>query len=538
MAERASADAPTELRTARLHFRVIDQRIEIRSEPDGSMRPPIAAQQRIRALHFDRDALFVAGWTHGVYVYQVADVQAPVLVAVFAEDQQVGSFVQSLRELQLRSLSGTSTSWYDVTSAREPRFLRRLILPSTDDTNEDTPPAAADEREPVTLCLRDGRTFRGQRLPHMKDGYVGLRMSNGMRWILSAAELQPAKSSEAASTSPASPLRAGPMPSGSGEQVDYQAQGSVFTISRVSQRGRETLASLRLPWTSKASVLLRDRAAFLPLEQGGIAVIDIGLLRYPYVAWRLARSSVVQAAQLEGGTLRLTTELGELRYDIQDPLHPSGPDVTPAQPLRIYYSDSQPPGASDTTWSEQSIRWPAAGRRVYLRGGHVLLGTLLRIGAPNHQLHLDLGKQVAEIPVREIQHIEPIELSERQLQLTTTPGATSTAATLPLAATAAPSATGQPTHTWGHLAAPSGSRLVRDPTRSAGIALAIVGGSVALLCGGAALVSNTSFVFVGRIGSDETIRAFGIAAGLGLGVGIMGGVLAIAAPDKVVPVQR
>ena len=541
-AERASEDAPAELRTARLRFRVIDQRIEIRSEPDGSMRPPITALQKIRALHFDQGALFVAGWTNGVYVYEVADGREPVLVTVFAEDQQVGSFVQSLRELQLRSPSGTSTSWYDVTRAREPRFLRRLILAGAED--KDTPPVGADERELVTLRLRDGRTFRGQLLAHMNEGRVGLRMSNGMRWILSAAELLPAASAGAESSSPGGPLDASAIPSGSGDKVDYQAQGSVFTISRVSPRGRETLASLRLPWASKSLVLLRDRAAFVPLEQGGIAVIDIGLSRYPYVAWRLARQHVVQAAQFEGGTLRLTTELGELRYDVQDPLHPFGPDVTPAQPLRIYYDDSQQRRVSDASWSEQSTRWPAAGRRVYLRGGYVLLGALLRMAVPSDQLHLDLGKQVAEISVREIQHIEPIELGEPQPPRTQPPLATSPSpstspsATLPLAATPAAAATRQPRYTWSHLAAPSGSRLVSDPIRSVGITLAITGGTVALVCGGGALVSNLAFPFVGRIGSDDSIQGFGIAAGLGLGVGIVGLVLALAAPDKVVPVQR
>ena len=88
------------------------------------------------------------------------------------------------------------------------------------------------------------------------------------------------------------------------------------------------------------------------------------------------------------------------------------------------------------------------------------------------------------------------------------------------------------------MAAPSGSRLVSDPIRSVGITLAITGGTVALVCGGGALVSNLAFPFVGRIGSDDSIQGFGIAAGLGLGVGIVGLVLALAAPDKVVPVQR
>lgn len=66
----------------------------------------------------------------------------------------------------------------------------------------------------------------------------------------------------------------------------------------------------------------------------------------------------------------------------------------------------------------------------------------------------------------------------------------------------------------------------------------IGGGTVAYVLGISAFTLGIGVPYVGQLGSDEERKTLGIAAGVALAVGLVGGVLAIASPDLQVPVTR
>ncbi len=401
-----------QLSTPSAVYRVVDRRIEVRAVHGGAVLSEIEQPEPVRALHAAGPALFVAGQARGVSVFDLRDLRRPAEHGSLAQEQLVGSFVQTENQLQLRSPSGLTSSWYDITEPLRPRFLRRLQQTGPDDDDEGDTAARLQPARPglsCTLRLRDGQQLSGTALPDTPEGHRVLRTANHLTWVISPGELISATLSMPAAAAgrdltPGDNMRCG-------GALDYDVDGALFTISRGSSRGRVTLGWLRLPWTTQPPVLLRGRAAFVRLAEGGLAVIDITLSRYPYVAWRLQREQAIRSARLEQASLLLTTDTGELSYDLHDPLYPKGPGVSPAQPLRLYEGDGLQPLNSDESWSEPARRWPASGRRVYAKGGAVLVGYVLQIDSFRGQLYLELGTQRVRLPVSDILHIEPVELA-------------------------------------------------------------------------------------------------------------------------------
>ena len=62
--------------------------------------------------------------------------------------------------------------------------------------------------------------------------------------------------------------------------------------------------------------------------------------------------------------------------------------------------------------------------------------------------------------------------------------------------------------------------------------------AVAYALGASALTLGIGLPYVGQLGRDDERKTLGIAAGLALVVGLVGGGVAIAAPDQQVPVKR
>lgn len=393
-------------------YRVVDRRIEVQAVHGGAVLSQIMRPDPVRALHAVGATLFVAGQARGVSVVDLRDLRRPAEHGTLAQEQLVGAFVQTENELQLRSPSGLTSSWYDITEPLRPRFLRRLHQPGPEEEEEGDTAVRLQPARPglsCTLRLRNGQQLTGTALSDTPEGHRVLRTANHLTWVLSPGELISATLSMPAAAA-GQDLAAGDSLR-CGGALDYDVDGDLFTISRGSSRGRVTLGWLRLPWTTQPPVLLRGRAAFVRLVEGGLAVIDITLSRYPYVAWRLQREQTIRSARLEQASLLLTTDTGELSYDLHDPLHPKGPNVSPAQPLRLYEGDGLQPLNSDESWGESARRWPAPGRRVYVKGGAVFLGHVLQIDSFRGQLYLELGTQRVRLPVSDILHIEPVELA-------------------------------------------------------------------------------------------------------------------------------
>lgn len=89
-----------------------------------------------------------------------------------------------------------------------------------------------------------------------------------------------------------------------------------------------------------------------------------------------------------------------------------------------------------------------------------------------------------------------------------------------------------PPSQWTHLTGASGARLVRDPVRIVGAIFAGVGGGVALISALGLTALYIPIGTVGSIGDDRSRTAFGTVALVGLSVGLLGGIVAIAAKDQ------
>jgi hypothetical protein len=85
----------------------------------------------------------------------------------------------------------------------------------------------------------------------------------------------------------------------------YRVNGHMFSIE--GTRGqRSMLGTTRLPRPGREPPLILGKAAYVVLPGDGLAVVDIGLARFPYVVWRLSPDLAVRSINLDGNTLRVT----------------------------------------------------------------------------------------------------------------------------------------------------------------------------------------------------------------------------------------
>lgn len=187
----------------------------------------------------------------------------------------------------------------------------------------------------------------------------------------------------------------------------YQVDGVTFKIWRSRDGLGQYLGQTRLPWQSPQAPIVRGRAAYVWLPHRGLAVVDIGLSRFPYVVWQLLPNYAVKRARLEGDRLHVQTDRGSFEYDLTDPLSPQGPERYPAAPRRLYPADAQP--ISDGTWQDLGVLASSTGRRVYLYDGDPLVGTWLRSTAET--LTVSIAGQPRVLARADVRHIEPVELA-------------------------------------------------------------------------------------------------------------------------------
>lgn len=191
----------------------------------------------------------------------------------------------------------------------------------------------------------------------------------------------------------------------------YRVDGHLFSIEgTVGQRA--VLGTTRLPRPGREPPLIRGKAAYVVLPGDGLAVIDIGLARFPYVVWRLSPDLAVRSINLDGNTLRVTTWRGALQYDVSDPLQPRGPDTFVGEPRRYYAPDQAAGGTQDVQWEEQGPGWPQTGRRVHLRDGSVMLGTFRGQDIAQDALTLEVLGQKRRLSTKNIVHIEAVYFGE------------------------------------------------------------------------------------------------------------------------------
>ncbi len=187
----------------------------------------------------------------------------------------------------------------------------------------------------------------------------------------------------------------------------YQVDGVTFKIWRSRDGLGQWLGETRLPWSSPQAPIVRGRAAYVWLPHRGLAVVDIGLSRFPYVVWQLLPNYAVQRARLEGDRLHVKTDRGAFEYDLTDPLFPKGPERYPAAPRRLYPADAEP--ISDGTWQDLGGLAPSTGRRVYLYDGDPVVGTWIHTTDEGITLSV-LGKQRV-LARADVRHSEPVELA-------------------------------------------------------------------------------------------------------------------------------
>ena len=191
----------------------------------------------------------------------------------------------------------------------------------------------------------------------------------------------------------------------------YRVAGRSFVIeATVGQPA--VLSTTQLPWPGREPPLILGKAAYVVLPESGLAVIDIGLARFPYIVWRLSPDVAVRSISLENQTLRVTTWHGTVQYDVRDPLRPRGPDTFAADPRRDYGENPAATGTEDQHWDEQGARWAQKGRRVYLSDGRVVLGRFRGLDLARNELTLEVLGQTRALPTSRIVHVDPVFFGE------------------------------------------------------------------------------------------------------------------------------
>lgn len=309
---------------------------------------------------------------------------------------------------------------------------------------------------------------------------------------------------------------------GSADRLVYRTSGTRFEVLRKHGSDEKLLGLATLPAPARSPVLLRFPAAIV-LLQHGVAVIDVTLARYPYVAWLLEPTVAVESMQLQQGILMLRRPDGLARYDMALPLLPGG---TNRQAQGIRRQTDQSVTAADASWLDRP--GPASRvRRLFRRGMAPQLVWDLSCSAETARCRWLDDKAEDSAAIADIEHIESVQVPPR---------ATSTKDP-PAPARAVPQDR-RPVYSWAHLAGPTGYRLTTNPLRIIGIVLGVGGGTVAYALGASALTLGIGLPYVGQLGLDDERKTLAIAAGVALVVGLVGGGVAIAAPDQQVPVKR
>ncbi|MBL9002738.1 MAG: hypothetical protein JNJ46_00760 [Myxococcales bacterium] len=306
---------------------------------------------------------------------------------------------------------------------------------------------------------------------------------------------------------------------GSAGPLLYRVRGPRFEILRRTGSEEVLLGVATLPHPGRSSTLLFGSAAYVLMEQG-VAVIDIALARYPYVAWVLEPTVEVERMQVQKGMLILQEPNWAARYNLALPLLPSGPN---RQAVDWRRHADQSATAVDASWVERTESSFPAARRLYLRGSAAQLVWDFRCRADTARCEYHQGGNAGSAPLVDIEHVEAVYA---------VPGATSTAAVVPVPNAPAPPA--PPGYSWTHLTGVPGTRLVRTPARIAGIVFAGIGGGVALVSAVAFFVLHLPIPVGGGVplGDGSSKIPLGVSAGVGLGVGLVGSIVAIASKDQ------
>ena len=190
---------------------------------------------------------------------------------------------------------------------------------------------------------------------------------------------------------------------------EYRVEGVPFVVLGRTEGGLQRLGETRLPWAGRSPPLIRGRAAYVRMPGRGVAVVDIGLSRFPYVAWRLVPQQDVVAMRFEGGRLLVTTERRVFEFDVRDPLQPEGQERYAQAPRRHYSPDADVEPISDGVWQDQGMRWGVTGRRLYLRSGGSVTGAWQ--GTTERGVTLEILGQQREFAAADIVHSEPVVLT-------------------------------------------------------------------------------------------------------------------------------
>lgn len=433
---RAAADAA---QPARLRIELEGVQLVIYAADRSERLATLALALAPRAFVSVGAMLYVARRERGVASYDLRDPRAPRQVAEFGTDLVVAKLRVLGDVLQLRSPSGSTLVAYRMREAEPPTLLLQLrTFEEADDAEWPEGAGALGETrhggEPAWLSvrLRDGSGVIGLPQPASTAEYLVLRLPGRAILTVLRSEIvlctaTPAPPADAAAEIPRS-LRAegtAQLPpqevsaaGGQGQPTAvsdrlYVVDGSQLAIYRQRVAEQTLLGATRLPWVGRQPPIVAGRAAYVLLPYRGIAVVDIGLSRFPYVLWHLLPQQTIRRARLDGHLLRVTADSGQVVYDLAEPLRPQGRERYPVQPPRRYPDDDERPSISDEAWQDQGRLWSAAGRRIYLTDGSHIVGRWTRTTSDG--ITLDVQGQPRVIARADIVHSEPVELDSSPL---------------------------------------------------------------------------------------------------------------------------
>lgn len=370
---------------------------------------------------------------YGIAVVDIGEPSVPYVAWHLATQVRVRSL--AVLGQYLRVETERDTQIYDLRDPLAPRgpsvvalALRRdysqpALMPSPDAAAS----VIADLRDRRRLYLRDGRQLTGW-LRVDAEGRVLLDTRSGAapepiqpRAIVRIEAVHP--DSPPLPAEPPSPVRlpgidfaverqAAPVAEadwpalaalldGSPGPLIYRVERQQLRILRSDTQPPQLLGSAALPSEAYSPPVVWGDAAFVLLRQG-VAVVDIALARFPYVAWILAPQVQVQSLWIRDPSLLIRSRDSEHAYSLVSTLHTRGAAFVAAERSRC---DDGSVTAADATWPVRATSTEPVKHRVYLHDGKVFVRSFRR---PERQATGTSGPLRDGLSATEILHAEPL----------------------------------------------------------------------------------------------------------------------------------
>lgn len=267
--------------------------------------------------------------------------------------------------------------------------------------------------------LRDGSMYRGRLVRAAPGDRVVFRWIDGslLDWpweqvaylaaVRKPAEeaLTPAAQSETSTLAGSAPQTAQDSPRLAMEL------GSTLRLLSTSQPPK-LLGMVSLPAPARQLIWLGRAAAYLRLESGGIAVVDIRAPSHPEVVWLLASWGTISKIVSLGPLLCVMRSAQPLAYDLSDELRPRGGPLVRLNPLRVMSPTLSSPGRVANL--QFAMAHGLFARIVGLDGS--VRNARPAAWLPGRQeVHIPVADRLEVVPLPQVARIDAVEWTEPEV---------------------------------------------------------------------------------------------------------------------------